>query len=131
LIEPMKAWVEDRNEIMDIATIDFPAQIVRLVNEMGFEVHRGCKNIKFIRPTCFTDINGPAPSRKLWEGDVIKTREEYRVIYFDETYGQWFGKGEHSKLGLYLLLDAYGAKYAGSVWTTPELVSWYKEAQNG
>jgi hypothetical protein len=130
LIEPMKAWFKPGKTMADVEEINYCTGMIFL-NNGDYGTWVPFEKITLIRPTGFHDINGTDPSRKLWEGDVIKTRGEYRVIYFDETYGQWFGKGEYSKLGLYLLLDAYGAKYAGSVWTTPELVPWYKEAQNG
>lgn len=120
------AWVCRNKQFNEIERVELTDQKLLQRVFPSWIVSDNCEVLAKIRPTGFHDINGD-PSRKLWEGDVIKTRGEYRVICFNKTYGQWMGESEHSRLGLYLLLDAYGAKYAGNIFEHHDLVPWWKE----
>jgi hypothetical protein len=86
--------------------------------------------------TGFFDLNGPDPSRKLWEGDVLEIEHDdsksYAVISWSDK-GMWFGDMGFDSFAysVYVLLREHKAKYAGNVFENSDLVPWYKEAQNG
>jgi hypothetical protein len=135
LIEPMKAWFKPGKTMADVEEINYCTGMIFL-NNGDYGTWVPFEKITLIRPTGFHDINGPDPSRKLWEGDVLKIEHDesksYAVISWSDK-GMWFGDMGFDSFAysVYVLLREHKAKYVGNVFENPDLVPWYKEAQNG